>query len=312
MRAISDVIYIVHGSEKGVEIGSHKICWADFARLAQCTPSERQYFASCHSQEAARIASSNRPTAHILGFDGVVDAELASLCIIALMHSSRGNLELAINSFFRFFELVVAKALTPEQHRFLPLAVIDLLYLQAPWWVSGFGFAYGNVDGRPTLGGAYYSGNWYSASYVMAMSGAYVLTIPGNGVPATHSSSLPYAIASWLAWATGQWYSDFYVYYMTIILSSNQRFMLAIPALASTMLYFTIFASSIPSLFWLFVSLVISVFNAVLSLITPYIPWVQQMLNNPGVHQILLLLLNIIDPGSFFYSLLAWDICRPR
>ncbi|MFX1577394.1 MAG: hypothetical protein ACFFCF_09470 [Promethearchaeota archaeon] len=311
-RAISDVIYVAHGSEKGVAIGSHEIHWTDFARLALCTPSGRQYFASCYSQEAAQFVSSIRSRSLILGFDGVVDAELASLCIIALMHSSRGNLELAINSFFQFFELVVAKALIPKQYRFLPLAVIDLAYFQAPWWVSGFGFTAGFVDGRATLGGAYYSGNWYSGSYVMAMSGPYVLTIPGNGVPALHQSALPYAIASWLAWATGQWYSDPYVYYMTIILSSNQRFMLAVPAFASAMIYFVSFGSSLGSLLGLFVALVLSLFNTFLSLISPYIPFVQGFLNDPGVHTIFTLILNFIDPGSFFYSLLAWDICRPR
>ena len=311
-RAISDVIYVAHGSEKGVAISSHEIHWADFARLALCTPSGRQYFASCYSQEAAQLASSLRPTAHILGFDGVIDAELASLCIMALMHSSRGNTELATNGFFRFCELVVAKTLTPEQHRFLPLAVIDLAFAQAPWWVSGYGFTAGYVDARLTLGGAYYSGNWYSGSYVVAMSGAYVLTIPGNGIPATHSSSLPHAIASWYSWATGQYWLDEYVHYMIYYLNSNQRIMLAVPALASTMIYFTFFAYSIPGLLWLLVGLVLSVLNAVLSIIIPYLPWVENLLKGPGFHQYFLLLSGILDPGSFFYSLLAWDICRHR
>jgi len=310
-RASCDLIYVAHGSLEGIAVGSQKLPWDNLARMASYAPSERQYFVSCYSQEVVQIASTLRPESQILGFDGVVDAELASLCVIALMHISRGNTEQALDSIFRFFELTVAKTLAPEQHRFLPLSVISLGYLQAPWWASGYGFAWGAVDGRATLGGAYYSGNWYSGSYVMAMSGPYVLTIPGNGAPATHQSALPYAIVSWWCWATGQWYSDPYVYYMTVLLNTNQRFMLAVPAFASAMIYFVIFALSLTSLLGLFVSLVISLFNLFLGFIAPYIPFVSAFLNNPA-YSILTLLLNFIDPGSFFYSLLAWDICRPR
>ncbi len=311
-RAISDVIYVAHGSKDGIVQGSQTIRWTNFVGTALGVPSESQYFASCYSQEAVQIASSRRPEARFLGFDGVIDAELASLCITTLMHATRGSRELAMNNIYEFFELAVAKTLNPEGHRFLPLAVIDLFWGQFPPFPYGNGYAWGWVDGRPTIGGAYYSGNWYSGSYVMAMSGPWVLTIPGNGIPATHSSSIVHAIASWWCWATGQWYSDPYVYYMTVQLSTSQRTMLALPALASSMFYFISFGSSVFSLLGLFVVLVVGILNFFLSIIAPYISFVYAFLNDPGLNQIWTYLLNYIDAGSFFYSLLAWDICRPK
>ena len=311
-RAVSEVVYVGHGSGKGIACNGHVIPWSVIATLVLAVPSHRQYIAACHSYKASVLASAKRPSSYIVGFDGEIDSKFTSYAIESLIWFSRGEKERGMEKFQDAMNLKVKRVLNQQESEpILPLglAALDL----PPPFAEGISLVYGLWNGKPTLGGGV--GTW-SPDSICAIAGSNLLIDPiGENFQASlWTCDIVIASARWIAWATGNWNWDPLVSYITG-LPEEQRFMLAGPSLTATIILMAlgIMISAILSLLDVpstVLSLIAGLVNFFISIAAYYIPVVNVWLNAPGPHQIALLLMNMLDYGSIAHTLLIFDICN--
>ncbi|MHA1582355.1 MAG: hypothetical protein ACTSYM_07685 [Candidatus Baldrarchaeia archaeon] len=82
------VIYIGHGGEKGIH-SNKLVTWNQLRNLIETTPAKHSYILACNSYQVAEEI--DRDDREVIGFKGVVDAELGALAVVALISWKTGN-----------------------------------------------------------------------------------------------------------------------------------------------------------------------------------------------------------------------------
>lgn len=122
MRARGAVIYVGHGTPRGIQIGSKLVGWTDFAEQVQRTPSRMVYVASCYSQKAEQVVEATS-TKQVFGFKGLVDVDEAAYSIAASIMYARGKEEAARNFLHTLTKVMFGKVLTPEKYHLWTLMI---------------------------------------------------------------------------------------------------------------------------------------------------------------------------------------------
>jgi hypothetical protein len=84
-KACQAIFYVGHGTEEGLKLGNELISWSKFSELIASTSSKEHYFAACYSS-GVQVESKTG-----LGFNGLVDADLAALAILTYYHWPRNQ-----------------------------------------------------------------------------------------------------------------------------------------------------------------------------------------------------------------------------
>ncbi len=124
MRARGGVIYVGHGTQRGIQIGSELVEWTDFAEQVRRTPSRRVYVASCYSHKVEQVVEATSKK-QVVGFKGLVDVDEAAYSIAASIMHARGEHTAARNLLYTLVEVMFGKLLTPEKYHLWTLYLID-------------------------------------------------------------------------------------------------------------------------------------------------------------------------------------------
>lgn len=97
-KAIGQLFYVSHGSEKGLQIGLNIVDWNTIHSVVEKTPAKEHYFAACFSNNIGKIEDKT-----VLGFPSIIDAEVASLLVSMTYQYIHGNFDELTQLIQRFF-----------------------------------------------------------------------------------------------------------------------------------------------------------------------------------------------------------------
>ena len=115
-RIVGPVIYVGHGTPKGIKIQNRVINWRTFAEEIQYTPAKMVYIAACYSEHFVKIMNRIRPELIVFGFKGLVDVDEAAYMIASLINTIVGNLNKANTLLSELTEIMLGKILTPLKY----------------------------------------------------------------------------------------------------------------------------------------------------------------------------------------------------
>ncbi|MDO8122752.1 MAG: hypothetical protein Q6364_00010 [Candidatus Hermodarchaeota archaeon] len=124
-RAISEVFYVGHGHEEGVNVGYREISWNELSHYVDLSRSELHYFAMCYSGNI----KTQKP---VMTFTGTTEADLTALTILAHHHWRHGNYQKYIHFSKELYTTIQYKKENPSKIRFL-----DDCH-PTYWWVAKY------------------------------------------------------------------------------------------------------------------------------------------------------------------------------